>query len=128
MLGMQLFGNLVHGKFINANAHFCSFPRAMLTMFRSATGEDWNGLMHDAMASPETSDCTYEAGDCGSWVAVPFFVSYVLLTTFIVLKMLIALILENYLKVRASPNISHHLPPSPTISHHPPPCPSHHLR
>ena len=49
------------------------------------------------MALP-TSRCDAAAGECGSWIAVPFFVSFVLLTTFIVLKMMIALILENYLK------------------------------
>ena len=65
-------------------------------MLRCATGEEWNGLMHDAMVAPESGLCDAAKGDCGSPLAVPFFVSYVLLTTFIVLKMLVALILEGF--------------------------------
>ena len=59
-------------------------------------GEDWNGLMHDAMVSPSSGRCSVEAGDCGSWLAVPFFVSFVLFSTHLVLKMIVALVLENY--------------------------------
>ena len=57
--------------------------------------------MHDAMVTTSTPPrlsaprwpCSEAGGDCGSWVALPFFVSFVLLTTFVVLKMIIALIL-----------------------------------
>ena len=48
-------------------------------MFRAATGESWNGLMHDCMLQPNAPhgpQCSEEAGDCGSWVAIPFFVSH----------------------------------------------------
>ena len=83
----QLFASVRHGEFINEDANFCTFSVAFITMFRCATGEDWNGLMHDAMPdAPQARYCSEEAGDCGSWIAVPFFVSYVVLATFIVLK------------------------------------------
>ena len=98
LLAMQLFGEVAHGPFISNDANFCSYPVATLTLFRCSTGEAWNGLMHDSMVTPEFGGCSLEDGNCGSWLAVPFFVSFVLLTTFIVLKMMIALILENYLK------------------------------
>ena len=75
LLGMQIFGGLPHGEYINSDANFCTFAYALLTMFRCATGEEWNGIMHEAMAS-----------SVGPWVAVPYFVSYVLLSTYIVLK------------------------------------------
>ena len=46
---------------------------------RCATGEGWNGLMHDAMARPELGECSEEAGDCGSQlareIALDFFAS-----------------------------------------------------
>ena len=95
VLGMELFGGVLWGEYLNAEANFCSFPAAMLTMFRSATGENWNGIMHDAMVTPERG-CDPAADNCGSIAAVPFFVSYVILTTFIVLKMMVALIIENF--------------------------------
>jgi len=96
LLGMHLFGGVRHGAFINDDANFCTFGTAALTLFRCSTGEGWNGIMHDAMATPGSSDCSYEAGDCGTGAAVPFFVSYVVLTSYIVLKMMIALIIENF--------------------------------
>ena len=39
ILGMRLFGTVVHGDYLNENANFCTFPTAMLTMLRCATGE-----------------------------------------------------------------------------------------
>jgi hypothetical protein len=96
LLAMSLFGQLARGEFITEDAHFCDFGHALYTMFRCSTGEDWNGIMHEAMQTPANGACSYEAGDCGSWLAIPFFLSYVVLTTYVVLKMLIALILENY--------------------------------
>ena len=75
LLAMQLFGRVAHGDFLNTDANFCTFAYALLTMFRCATGEEWNGIMHEAMAS-----------SVGPWVAIPYFVSYVLLSTYIVLK------------------------------------------
>jgi hypothetical protein len=87
LLGMQLFGEVREGEAIGEEANFCSFPIAMLTLFRCATGEGWNTIMHDAM----------DEGHGGSWLAVPYFVSFVVLSSFVVLKMLIAVILETYL-------------------------------
>lgn len=95
VLGMELFAGVMWGEYLNADANFCSFPRALLTMFRCATGEDWNGIMHDVMVTPERG-CSLEKSNCGSPFAVPFFVSYIILTSFVVLKMLIALIIENF--------------------------------
>ena len=53
----------------------------MLTLFRCATGEGWNGLMHDAMTTEQEGRCSEASGDCGSWAAIPFFVSYAILST-----------------------------------------------
>ena len=101
VLGMQLFGNVVWGDYLNADANFCSFGVAFLTMFRCATGESWNGIMHDAMIQPDTyaadgRACSVARGDCGSWVAIPFFVSYAVVAGFVVLNMMIAVVLENF--------------------------------
>ena len=70
---MELFGHARPGGYLTASANFCSFPAAFTTMFVSATGESWNGLMHDA--ARRRIGCE-EAGDCGSWAAYPFFTLY----------------------------------------------------
>jgi hypothetical protein len=103
LLSMQLFGHVAHGDYINVHANFCTFPAAMLTLFRCATGEDWNGLMRDAQITQEDGGCTEAAGDCGSWAAVPFFLSYVLLAKFFILKMTIALISDFCARANACP-------------------------
>ena len=98
LLAMQLFGHVAHGEFLHDEANFCTFSAASLTMFRSATGESWNGMMHDVMVQEDDEGaCDEAAGTCGTWLAIPFFVSYVLASTYIVLKMMIALILDNFL-------------------------------
>ena len=48
--------------------------------------------MHDLMLQPgETGtlgqSCSLEENNCGSWLAVPFFASFIVLSAFIVLKM-----------------------------------------
>ena len=68
----------------------------LLTLFRCATGEDWNGLMRDAMARAQSGECNAKEGNCDA--ALPFFVSYELIAKFIILKMSIALINEGYSK------------------------------
>ena len=38
---------LLSGEFLNDLAEFRSFDRSMLLLVRMATGENWNGVMHD---------------------------------------------------------------------------------
>lgn len=126
LLAMQLFGEVAYGSYINEDANFCKFPSAMLTLFRCATGEQWNELMRDAMPRHVTlfeehggagdaggggvgSDCSVEgalggmvggaAAGCalsGAWVALPFFITYEVLSRMMILKMEIAFINENF--------------------------------
>ena len=58
--------------------------------------------MHDLMydetkLTPDGAACEPDVGSCGSWLAVPYFVSFMVLSAFVVLKMLIAVIFEKYM-------------------------------
>ena len=71
------------------------------SIFRIVTGEDWNRVLHDSMLSPPY--CTKEEGanfwdtDCGSFVgSIVFFCSFYVFTTYIVLNLLVAIIMENF--------------------------------
>ena len=116
LLAMQLFGRVAYGEYLNEVANFCSFPTALLTLFRCATGEDCmpacgrriydvhpfpcnadatpsiivgtgNALMRDVMITPADGLCSEQAGDCGiPWLAVPFFVTFEIMAKFIILK------------------------------------------
>jgi len=49
VMGMNLFGFIKMQEFIHRQANFRNFPAALILLFRMATGESWNGLMHDCM-------------------------------------------------------------------------------
>eukprot|EP00793_Prasinoderma_coloniale_P003769 PRCOL_00003146-RA len=53
IMGMNLFGSVRYGENLNRYANFRDFPAAMMTLFRMATGESWNGIMWDAMVTQE---------------------------------------------------------------------------
>lgn len=84
LLGTRIFQNIAVGKFggIDNNANFQSFYYAITTLWRTATGEDWNIIMHDTMA---------ELG----WGAAFYWVMFVLVNVFIFLNIVVAVIFEK---------------------------------
>ena len=88
VMGMNLFSDVTVDKvegleFISSRINFSTFGYSMLTLFRTSTGESWNGIMHELEAQ-------------GHLVAIPYFVSFVVMGTFIMLNLFIAVILENF--------------------------------
>ena len=112
VLGVQMF----HGVALNPDglltddANFRSLPEALLTLFRASTGESWNGVMHDLQCQPHGMDwsaqllgspprlprCMADGSDCGSFVAVPYFVTFTLLSFFLLLNAVIGVLLEHF--------------------------------
>ena len=82
VLGVSLFAHTPDGEYIHAHANFDTLQMGYLTLFSAATGENWNGLMHE---------CHQAHGE-----AIPFFVVFNLIATFVLLNLVIAVILENY--------------------------------
>jgi hypothetical protein len=81
--GMSLFAKVPEGEFINKNVNFRSFYLAFMTLWRAATGESWNGIMHD---------CFYEEGP----VSVGFWLLFELCAFFIFMNVFIAVIGESF--------------------------------
>ena len=52
-LGMNLFGTVMRRDNINSHANFENFFSALLLLLRSSTGESWNLLMEDCLATSE---------------------------------------------------------------------------
>ena len=122
VLGMNLFGKVrVTGNFLNRYANFETFGFSMLTLFRMATGEAWNGIMHDCMITkdcvyyqdPATGDVTYYNQEDSFWQdldedtytnqctphpvgAIIFFCFFCILCAFVMLNLVIAVILDNF--------------------------------
>ena len=93
-IGVLFFGTTVRGDSLNEHANFETFLGAMLTLFRIATNDEWVGLMHDCAVQPPK--CDIRAGNCGSWVAYPFFISFVVVASMILLNLFTAVIIENF--------------------------------
>jgi hypothetical protein len=80
--GVSVLGSVPRGEFITDRANFENFGIAVLTLFRMATGESWNGLMHEA-----TDHIPF------AWV---YFVLFVFIVFFVLINLFIAVILENF--------------------------------
>ena len=96
VLGMNLFTFVVHQDSMDAQRNFDTLGSAMLLLFQCLTGDNWSGMMVDAMVGPESGLCTLEDGNCGSHGAIPYFISFILIGAFIFLNLVVAVILENF--------------------------------
>ncbi|PIC12425.1 hypothetical protein B9Z55_028444 [Caenorhabditis nigoni] len=99
--GVVLFGMVKYGQAVGKHVNFRNGREALVVLFRSVTGEDWNDIMHDCMRAPPF--CNWHPGlsywqtDCGNYVgAIVYFCSFYLIITYIVLNLLVAIIMENF--------------------------------
>ena len=101
VLGMQLFTYVIRGDMLTEDRNFESFGNALLLLFQALTGDDWAAMMNACSASPVDTECVAEQdgqpSSCGSRIAaVPFFVSFQFLGSFVFLNLIVAVILENF--------------------------------
>lgn len=121
VMGMNLFGKIRYtdGE-LGDYANFEEFTYALLTLFRMATGESWNGLMHDCMIEKECIMFDNGNGEY-TWLdkdtslingvnedlytdmctphpvgAILYFCVFVILCAFVMLNLVIAVILDNF--------------------------------
>jgi len=98
VLGVNLFGKVKYGEELNKNANFRNFGRAILTLLRMSTGEAFNSIMYDVMTQEDcdkSSDCAI--GECcGVEFAPIYFISFVILGSFVTLNLLIAVVIDNF--------------------------------
>lgn len=124
IIGVQIYAGVRLGTHLDEHANFKDIATAMLTLFRFTTGEAWNDVMYDVMVEPIkgtapypygescVEDFTYEMlvearafkGDdtltigCtpGVQVTYMYFLSYMLVTTYVLLNLFVAVILEGF--------------------------------
>jgi len=89
---MSFFGGVPYdqgpNELYNRHANFKSFFTSCITLFRMATGESWNGIMHDVMA----------LGGAYEWAWL-YFCSYIVIGAYMILNLLIAIVLETFQRV-----------------------------
>ncbi|XP_022247944.1 muscle calcium channel subunit alpha-1-like isoform X2 [Limulus polyphemus] len=100
VIGMQVFGKIAldSDSAIHRNNNFQTFPQAILVLFRSATGEAWQDIMMSCSNKP-TVICDSRSntpGTCGSDFALPFFISFYILCSFLVINLFVAVIMDNF--------------------------------
>ncbi|XP_053619116.1 muscle calcium channel subunit alpha-1-like isoform X3 [Plodia interpunctella] len=105
VVGMQVFGKIAIDDEtpITRNNHFQTFPQAILVLFRSATGEAWQDIMMGVSPEPDVKcDKNYDeegddgGGSCGSVLAFPYFISFYVLCSFLIINLFVAVIMDNF--------------------------------
>ncbi|XP_055388606.1 uncharacterized protein LOC129617143 isoform X3 [Condylostylus longicornis] len=100
-LGVELFGRLecsdqIPCQGLGEHAHFANFGMAFLTLFRVATGDNWNGIMKDTLRDDcdDSADCVKNC--CVSSIIAPiFFVIFVLMAQFVLVNVVVAVLMKH---------------------------------
>lgn len=101
-LGVELFGRLECNDeypcsgLMDQHAHFQNFGLAFLTLFRVATGDNWNGIMKDTLRDKcdPSSNCLKNC--CVSQIIAPlYFVVFVLLAQFVLVNVVVAVLMKH---------------------------------
>ncbi|XP_054719182.1 voltage-dependent T-type calcium channel subunit alpha-1H-like, partial [Uloborus diversus] len=100
-LGVELFGRLectedLPCEGLGEHAHFKDFGMAFLTLFRVATGDNWNGIMKDTLRDncDYSSDCIKNC--CISPIIAPlYFVIFVLMAQFVLVNVVVAVLMKH---------------------------------
>ena len=79
--------------------NFVSFGSSFLLLFQCLTGDGWSSIMADAMVGEASGRCSKKDGNCGSSLAIPFFISFQIIGSFVFLNLVVAVILENFEKM-----------------------------
>lgn len=101
IIGMSSFGYVKKSNGITDVVNFETFGNSMLLLFRVGTAAGWNTILDPLMVSEPDCDPNMDNGgpngNCGNrFLAVFFFVSYILIIFLIMINMYIAVILENF--------------------------------
>uniref|UniRef100_A0A1I7YEE5 Ca_chan_IQ domain-containing protein n=1 Tax=Steinernema glaseri TaxID=37863 RepID=A0A1I7YEE5_9BILA len=105
VIGMQVFGKVAldDDTKIHRNNNFHTFPAAVLVLFRSATGEAWQEIMlacsdrEDVKCDPASDDYKRDPNSlCGVDFAYPYFISFFMLCSFLVINLFVAVIMDNF--------------------------------
>ncbi|KAK3088414.1 hypothetical protein FSP39_018877 [Pinctada imbricata] len=99
IIGMQVFGNIKLDSQTEITRHnnFRNFISALLLLFRCATGESWQLIMKSCMSdSPCDPESKMKGNKCGQDIAVLYFVSFIFLSSFLMLNLFVAVIMDNF--------------------------------
>ncbi|KAI4885794.1 hypothetical protein NFI96_023159 [Prochilodus magdalenae] len=102
IIGMQVFGNIKLNEETHINQHnnFKTFFGALMLLFRSATGESWQEIMLSCLGGQKCevdhSVNSSETDGCGTDFAYFYFVSFIFFSSFLMLNLFVAVIMDNF--------------------------------
>jgi hypothetical protein len=92
IFGMSFFAYVRKSAGITDLFNFETFPNSMIVLFQMCTTAGWSGVFQ-AITNSEPPDCDpslntpSNKGDCGdTLIAIPFLVSYVIITSLVVVR------------------------------------------
>ncbi|KAJ9468089.1 Voltage-dependent calcium channel type A subunit alpha-1 [Diplonema papillatum] len=94
VMGVDMFGrlDLDRNPYLNDYLNFQNLPEAALLLFQIATGELWIAVMQGCRVSPP--DCLVP--ECGTDWAVLYFLLFMLLVSFLMVNLFVAVVLEAF--------------------------------
>ncbi|CAF3236407.1 unnamed protein product [Rotaria socialis] len=102
IFGMSFFAYVRKAAGVTEIFNFETFPNSLIILFQMCTTAGWSGVLQ-ALTNDQPPDCDptlntpSHRGDCGSMaIAIPFLVSYLIISSLVVVNMYIAVILENF--------------------------------
>jgi hypothetical protein len=120
VMGMDFYGSddidqeYVNGMY-NQHANFRYFGDGFMLLFRTVTGEAWNGVMHDIMVAEcdqkmnplEKGDNGYSRNFCGAphntaWI---FFIVFQVFVTGLLFELITAIVLDEFAKMNNAENL-----------------------
>ena len=94
-----MFTFLEHGEHfggINEQRNFDGVSSSFLLLMQALTGDGGNSMMADSMKDEASGRCSITRGNCGTPLALPYFISFQIVGSFIFLNLVVAVILENF--------------------------------
>lgn len=81
---------------LGEHAHFKTFGMAFLTLFRIATGDNWNGIMKDALRDDCDPSDHCQTNCCVDPILAPcYFVIFVLISQFVLVNVVVAVLMKH---------------------------------
>lgn len=99
IFGMNWFSKVKKGSGIDDIFNFETFSGSMLCLFQITTSAGWDTLLNPMLDSNDrcNSSSSSSQDSCQQpWIAIVYFVSYIIISFLIVVNMYIAVILENF--------------------------------
>eukprot|EP00659_Diplonema_papillatum_P017024 gene17024-26121_t len=95
VIGVEMFKNVKPNPDLGRHNSFRTLPEAILVLYQVGTTETWMSVMNGVSLVPP--DCDEQLGDCGkTWGHFVFFVSYMVVGSFIFMNLFIFVVLHNF--------------------------------